>query len=270
MLRAQRLASGGVVTVFLLVLGCRHTAPFREPLREPVAELSREPLPDPVEERVPEWVRNPSKEDEWRWEDHTAVQVLLGAAFLGDDDLEFESRSSTDPSLKAETDLSTMPLIGAFGQLPFAGSQTQVGMEAGLLFSWWRDSARVVAAGGGTAFVELDTSLVLFDFSAGAYVSSVLWDKLRVYAGAGPLLMFGYLDSEDEQGDAAGSVSVDETDSTFGVGGYARTGIELRLPDRSFIGLGMRWLRTELDFSSDLEEVDIDGLQFGLTYTKGF
>jgi hypothetical protein len=190
-----------------------------------------------------------------------AAQALIGAVFF--DDVEFSRTDPGDPTQTAEVDLSTMPVLGVAGQMPLAGESLELGFEAGLLFSWWRADSKVVAGGSGTIVVLIDTQLVLADLFAGAYLSTIVADSLRLYLGAGPLMMWGDLDLEDETGSSS--------DSAFGVGGYVRGGVEYRLKDGSFLGLGVRALTSDLDFdNSAAANVDLDGLQVMLTYTQVF
>lgn len=183
------------------------------------------------------------------------VQVLIGASFF--DDLEFER---TAGGSTVEVDLTEVPAFGIAGQRPLAGGRLEVGFEAGLMFSWWHDDAQVFAPGTGTVIVRLDNWLWLTDVSVGAYVSTVLADRVRLYAGVGPLLMFGYLDTHTE--------SFAETETEFGVGGYARGGVEIGLADGSFLGLGVRGLTTTVEFEDGQAAAHVEGWQAMFTFTQ--
>jgi hypothetical protein len=63
---------------------------------------------------------------------------------------------------------------------------------------------------------------------------------------------------------------VDETDTAFGAGGYVRGGIDFMLSTNSAIGLGVRAIKTKLDFEDVIGDVDVDGVQGMLTYTIRF
>ena len=119
-------------------------------------------------------------------------------------------------------------------------------------------------------FEERDSFFPLVDASLGAFASTEL-GPTRLYAGAGPLLLFGSLDSDEEETLSDGTViEVDERDSAFGVGGYLRGGLEFRLPDGAFMGIGVRAMSSSLDFGSDLGDVDVRGIQAFISYTVGF
>lgn len=58
---------------------------------------------------------------------------------------------------------------------------------------------------------------------------------------------------------------------TIGIYGgvYARTGIELKLGDGYWMGLGVRAFSSRLDFDSAADKTDVEGAQFLITYTFG-
>ncbi len=191
----------------------------------------------------------------------TAVQALIGATFL-DSDLDAQRVNPNDPTQVAEADISQTPMIGIYGHQRLTGKKVEFGFEGGLLFSWWRDDASV-RAGNGSIIVLVDNELTAVDISAGAYVSArVLDDNVRLYAGAGPLMLFANIDSETEVSRTS--------DSAFGVGGYARAGAELAWGQGAFLGFGVRGFRTNVDFDTGVPDVDLNGVQAMLTYTQTF
>ena len=187
------------------------------------------------------------------------VQGAIGASFV--DDLKFSQASSEDPGAVATADLSTTPLFAVFFQRPFVGETVQFGFEGGILFSWWRDSTTVRAVGNGAVLVKVDTSLFFTDLSMGPYVSTMLGRKVRLYGGVGPLLLFGDVDVESDEGDTR--------ESTFGVGGYARGGVEFAIGGDGFVGLGVRGIVSDLEFD-DLPDVSLNGVQVMATFTQRF
>ena len=56
----------------------------------------------------------------------------------------------------------------------------------------------------------------------------------------------------------------------FGVGWYARTGIEYLLNPGMMMGIGARWSDSRVDLGSELGDLELDGTQVFLTVTKGF
>lgn len=194
--------------------------------------------------------------------DATSVQALLGAS-LYDDGLKFERPDPGDPNNKAVADLTQMPLLGVAGQYRLTGDRSlEAGLDGALIFNWWKDSATVTAVGGGAAVISVSTRLFMTDISFGGYAATVLNDWLRLYAGAGPLVIF----ASGRFGDETGSDSEDG----FGVGGYVRAGAEFRIDQGSFLGFGVRALTSDINFGGRIEDVDADGLQVMLTYTQQF
>ena len=189
----------------------------------------------------------------------TAVQALVGAAeYLK---LEFERSDPAVPTDTGKADLSTMPAIGIAGQYAIAGKRVEVGLDGGLLYSWDSDSAQFISTGSGTV-VLIDRSLQVVEGFFGPYVSTILADQVRLYAAAGASFMYGDADYSDE--------ILSDSETAFGVGIYGRAGVEYRLVDRSLLGLGVRWVATELDFGAPIGNVDVEGWQGFLTYTVGF
>lgn len=189
-----------------------------------------------------------------------AVQALVGVAEYHK--LEFERADPADPANRDSVDLSTMPAIGAAGSYSLGGTRVlDFGIDGSLLFSWDADRTSY-ASTSGNAVIVLDRRLFFADVGVGAYVSALLADTARIYAAAGPNLVFGDAVYRDEL--------VTRGSSAFGYGGYVRSGIEFRLADRSFFGLGVRWVGSELDFGGPIGDVDMEGWQGFITYTIGF
>ncbi|MEM7307172.1 MAG: hypothetical protein AAF682_10905 [Planctomycetota bacterium] len=191
------------------------------------------------------------------------VQTLIGVSLLEDGDLLFEDVSTDEPTALAEADYSVLPSIGVSGMQPITEGAPHLGLEGSLIFSWWVEEADVFLPGGGTVEVDVDTALWLTELSIGPYISTSMERNIRLYAGAGASAQFGYaqFDTDDEE--------VDGDDSSFGLGGYARAGVELRLGDGSLLGLGLRSVHADLDFDRGLPDVDLDALQVFLTYSAG-
>lgn len=198
---------------------------------------------------------------------NTYMQVLLGVSKLDEDEMQFEMSSSSDPTVSDETDLSTMPFIGVAGQEPLFGNIIEAGIEGGILFSWWRDSVSAVSY-NGALIVHIKNKLILTDLFIGPYLATRLGEWGRIYAGAGPVLMYGVLDTDNEDIDnnAGTVIEYDDTDTALGLGVYARAGIEFKLRYNQTLGLGVRGVKTELDFNDTVGEIDIQGVQAMLTY----
>lgn len=157
-------------------------------------------------------------------------------------------------------DMDELPLIGGGGQMKLGGDRIDVGLE-GLLSFGGRANAEAFVVGGGGAAVAIDVDLLVFDLFGGPFASLMLGDKLRLYGGAGPLLQFI---EYDQSGDGFA-----EDGSGFGAGWYARTGIELALPSRVLVGIGTRWSDSSVDLGSDLGDLDVEGLEWLITVSRG-
>ncbi len=156
-----------------------------------------------------------------------------------------------------------IPLFGAAVQKAFGGDFVHYGIETGGLFNWQNDirSWHVSGGGsGGSAAVALDINGFIFDYFFGGYASVTPVPFLRLYLGGGPLLIYGYRKSENS--DAQTSVKETTSDSGFGVGAYARAGLELILTDHVIFGAGVRGTRTSLALKDASGKVDIEGWQY--------
>ncbi len=193
------------------------------------------------------------------------VQAMLGATHYSD--LSFEQQSITDPSVEAESEISLMPTLGICGGMSLLKEPATLGLEGGVLFGWRSDSVTAVGH-GGTIRVDIDSNLYLLDLFLGPYVSANLGQRWRIYAGAGPLMMVGQYDKRsDEHVSESETIREDKTSMAFGGGLYARTGIEFKFEDGSFMGLCVRGFRSRLDFEDVPEDIDVNGIQFLITFT---
>lgn len=192
----------------------------------------------------------------------TSAQALIGAS-LYDDGLRFERSDPNDPTNVAVADLTQMPLLGIAGQYRLTGDRAfEAGLDGALIFDWWSDSSSVTAVGGGTAVVSRSARLFFTDISFGGYVATVIDGWLRLYAGAGPLMLF----ASGKFGDETGS----DSETGFGVGGYVRAGAEFSIDEDSFLGFGVRAMTSDVNFGGQIDDVDVDGVQVMLTFTKMF
>jgi hypothetical protein len=188
-----------------------------------------------------------------------ALQALVGVNLLDPGELVLEDVDDGDPGAFAVAEYSAMPSVGVAGMQPLTHDPLHVGLEGTLFFSWWVDEAETFASGD----VDVDTRLLITDLGIGPYVSTSMGRNVRAYAGAGAAFLFAALDVESDAAE-------DDPDSwSFGVGGYARAGLELRLGDGSLLGLGVRGVAADLDFDGDHPDAAADGLQVFLTYTTG-
>lgn len=182
------------------------------------------------------------------------MQGLIGVT-------DFDDVTRNDGSNDVDSDggdLEEVPLIGGGGQWKLGGERIDWGLE-GLLSIGWRANAEAFAIGGGGAVVAVDVDLLLIDLYGGPFVSLFLGDRFRVYGAVGPLMQWAdYSESTS---------TLDQSGSGFGYGGYARAGLEMRVPGDMLIGLGVRWSESEVDLGS-LGDLEIDGLQYVVTFSR--
>ena len=150
---------------------------------------------------------------------------------------------------------------GAAAQKPFKKDLFEYGFEAGASVCMENDNNVLSASSGssgGTIRVEIDNKLFLFDYFAGGYVAVNLAKRLRLYAGAGPLLIYGRWEHKpDENDDDLG----DETESHLSGGVYGRAGVEVAIAKEISLGAGVRALTTGLEFNDSAGDIKFEGPQ---------
>lgn len=181
----------------------------------------------------------------------TTVHVVYGRLLIANDDPELDG---------GDFDID---MVGADAQKPFGGRMFKYGIEVGALFHWDSDIRNLAASSGsegGTVAFSLDINSFLMDYYFGGYLSLEPAKWIRVFAGAGPLIVWGQREIETEVSDD--EVSEVESDSGLGVGLYARTGLDIIIADTFGITAGMRINTTTLSFEDTAGEVDVEGLQY--------
>lgn len=179
------------------------------------------------------------------------VHVMYGYAALKND----------DPGVPGDDyDLN---LFGLSGQLPYGGARVQYGLEYGVLLSLQSDTRSVVVTGGGgggSIKVSVDIDALLLDGFFGGFVSARPLKWLRLYLGAGPLLIYGERTSEPAEPAPEPYTSTKESD--LGAGLYARAGVDIIFTDRFAIGASLRGTQTSLSFKEGGGKVDMEGWQY--------
>lgn len=197
------------------------------------------------------------------WEESYIVQALLGAVKY--DDLVFESTDGSGDSV--EIDMSTIPQLGgAWGTIP-KGDKLQYGLEASFLLGFKFDKVNYAYLGGNGAYVSVSTSMWMFDLAGGGYANFWLNDSIRLYGAGGPLMIFASYKSDRDYDDTTPDYSSSE--SAFGLGLYARTGVEFRVHQHGYLGLGARWNWSNLDFTEVGGSSKVYGIAGFITYTAG-
>ena len=200
---------------------------------------------------------SPGEKPMWR-PNQTLMQGFIGVSFYDEVSREGGSIADVDGD---SGDLDQLPLIGGGAQVKLGGDKFDFGFE-GFFSLEGRANAAAFVAGGGGAAVAVDVDLLLIDIYGGPFISKFLGKNMRVYGSAGPLIQFGDYDQE--------LLGAHESGSGFGVGWYARTGVEFVMASRTMIGIGAMWLDSSIDLSGGLGDLDIQGSQVYLTLTRGF
>jgi len=172
-----------------------------------------------------------------------------------------------DPDVK-ENDYSFY-LIGGAGQVPFQQiNQLKYGLEVGMLFSMDNDTRLVEASGGsggGSVTVQVKNKMFLFDYFFGGYASYTLADRLRLYIGAGPLLIYGRRESDPEDNNE--EILLPEVESQLSAGFYGRTGAEIRISKDFMLGAGVRYITSGLEFTGQAGKVKVEGPQYYVNFS---
>jgi len=200
------------------------------------------------------------------WEENYTVQALLGAVKY--EDLKFQDSSGNGDVITSE--ISTLPQLGgAWGTRP-AGDRFQYGLECSFLLGFRFDKVNYASVGGSGLYVSISTSMWMFDLAGGPYANLFLdkGRKVRLYGGVGPLMTFAdYRSDREETGTGGGTYYSQE--SVFGLGVYARAGVEFRVHRYGMLGLGARGTWSNVDFTEVGGNSDLAGLAAFVTYTAG-
>ena len=202
------------------------------------------------------------------------IQVFLGVLKLDDETGEWDEISDDN----VDVDFSSLPSGGIEAEYPFYKGFVYWGLNPGGSIAWKSDdtsfSGRVSGDTGGTLQVDIDNSLFLAELHLGGYVRGRLSERVTTYAAAGPMVMYGYHEVEDEnlEGAAEGSpvdgdVDLSETDSSdINLGFYGRAGVDFEIRDNQHLGIGIRYLSSELDFNKTVGKLDVEGPQYSARF----
>jgi hypothetical protein len=180
------------------------------------------------------------------WEENYTVQALLGAVQY--ENFKFDLKDSAE---RKEVDVSLLPQLGgAWTTLP-KGDRFQYGLETSFLLGFRFDKLNYLVLGGTSGLqASIEVSMWTFDLSGGAYASLFVDPerKVRIYAGGGPLMVYADYWADRKYDDG---ITEDEktSESAFGLGLYARAGIEFRTHEKGMLGLGARGNWSSVDFS---------------------
>ena len=201
------------------------------------------------------------------------IQGLIGAADFDKDRMTFAEPATNDSEAFSTDDLSTMPYLGIAGQFALGEAASHIGIDTSLLFGWRSDDTKVYA-GDGKARIKIDSDLWLIDVAIGLYAQTMMGDRWRLYAAAGPMMLFGEYSDDKKQDEPTVDPLVEtdgsSSDSEFGVGGYARLGLEYRLYNDAFMGIAVRGITTNLEFDRAIEDGGLAGVQGFVTFTRAY
>lgn len=200
-----------------------------------------------------------------------AYQAWFGVMNLDADDQDLERISAFDSTVSAEPEITTIPVVGVAMQKRLVGETLAAGAEGGFTIGYWFDGDRTRAS-TGVVLIDVDSELLLLEGFFGGYAAVNLGEAARFYAGAGPLLYAALYDSEVEDYDPVldETYTDDKTKGAVGAGVYARAGIDLFFAEDCGVGFGLRQVIADLDFGSDVGEIEMEGIQAFLTWTLRF
>jgi opacity protein-like surface antigen len=198
--------------------------------------------------------------------DKPLFQIFLGVLELDDQTGQWDEIYDGD----VDVDFSSLPGAGMEGEYVYYQGWVHVGLNPGGSFAWKNDDTKFSGGytneTGGVLRIEVDNSLLLAELHLGGYVRGRLSDRITSYVAAGPMLMYGYHDADNDSVDD--SVAFDNSDSSdVNVGYYARAGIDFAINNKQHLGLGVRYMSTELDFDKTVGNIDIEGPQYVLTFS---
>jgi hypothetical protein len=192
-------------------------------------------------------------------EGNFTIQALLGG-------VQYSGLEFTSPGGSNTTDMASLPQLGGAWSTKPKDEGLSFGLECTFLLGFKFDDVTTYA-GNNNIIVTSSSSLWLLDFSGGGYANLMLGNKVRLYAAAGPLVMLSFYDSDEQYSD--GSPKTSESETTYGFGAYARTGLEFEVHNGGYLGAGVRWNWSNLDFDNVSSDSNISGIGGFITYTAG-
>ncbi len=197
-------------------------------------------------------------------------QAFIGILELDDQRGEWDEISDDT----VEIDFSDLLSGGLEGEYVFYEGWVHAGLNPGGSIAWKSDDTRfsggVTEATGGFLQVELDNTVFLAELHLGGYLRGRLHDRITAYAAAGPMVLYGYHEVDDESVEGADdNLQLSETDSSsFALGYYARAGVDFEFREDQYLGFGLRYLSAELDFDQTVGNIDIAGPQYVFTFSR--
>lgn len=199
------------------------------------------------------------------------INVYLGAMQVDDQSVTVEDAELVED---VDIDFSTLPGGGIFVEMPLIGERVSAGLEAGAGIGWKTDdtsfSGRSID-GDTTIRVDIDNGFLLCDLEMGLFTRIHLGQRVSLYAGGGPALVYGRHEVEDESvdpmpvnGNGTTVILNDDEAADVTVGYYGRAGLDFELANGFRVGFGAKLLGAELDFDDTVGTTDIDGVFYFL------
>jgi hypothetical protein len=192
----------------------------------------------------------------------TIASAQLGVTFYDT----LERSGGENPLSSGSGSLDAVPAIGATWAQVFGSARVDWGLEGGGTMGYRTGNGAVESdLGGGQVDVDLD--LFAFDVYGGAFVSTPVGDRVRLYASAGPAVQIASFSQEGFDSTAMEEIS--QSGSGLGLGYYARGGIEFFTAGQLAMGLTLRWIDTQTSIDENLGRLDLSGLQVFFTLSNG-
>jgi hypothetical protein len=192
------------------------------------------------------------------------LQVWVGAI---DTDEDWDLSDPADGS-DLTGDIGTLPYFGGGAQRLY-GDRLQFGYEGGGLVTWKNDSTRFYGNNGGVR-IEIDNTLFSTEFYMGGVLSVRLAQWLRIYAGGGPAVAYGYLSDDDDDSPpdevsrASSNVDISSDNHSLSITLYGRAGFEFETASGFTFGGHARYAPHEFDFD-DGGKLKLDSFQYFLS-----
>lgn len=232
-------------------------------------------------------ILSPGALAEWKMlEKPDRVQVFLGVMEIDDDTGELQNETGEPVDVDFDDNLAT---IGIEVETPWGKNREEgfeYGINAGGGISWSGDGTEfrgTVDRDGAQGVFLIDNSFALFEFHFGGYIRTHLGKFADIYIGGGPAIVFGthdVEDTEDEDGNPIEGSSItledgtvillEDSDNDIVFGFYGRAGIEFDVGQNSQMGIGIRYLGADMEFSDTVGDLELGGVQYLLTYSAWF
>lgn len=191
-------------------------------------------------------------------------QGMIGVSFYD----QLARSGGANPAVAGTTDdLEVMPSAAVAWQEVYGDGRIDWGLEGGATVGYRTGNGEVDADGGG-GVVNVDVDLALVDAFGGLFLSTHLGNRARLYGGAGPLIQFA---SYSQEGfDSVSMQDIDQSGTGVGIGMYARLGYEFIAGNDVIVGMGIRWVDSEVSIDDNLGRLNIGGFQVFLTISDGY